>query len=66
MLSLDGREWPSRVKYIIVDEVHNIGSADGQIWEQILILTDAPGDYIRVLRCCSYVFVQFRMWLSNM
>jgi hypothetical protein len=37
-----GRNWLADVKWIIFDEVHRIGSSDGQTWERIVNMVDCP------------------------
>lgn len=32
----------SRIRYIIFDEVHNIVSPSGKVWENLLVMTNAP------------------------
>lgn len=35
--------WPSRIKWIIFDEVHSIGqSSEGVVWEQLLLMAPCP------------------------
>eukprot|EP01080_Neovahlkampfia_damariscottae_P008183 gene8183-11_t len=36
------RDWIKRIAYIVYDEVHQIGSVDGEIWERLLQLNPCP------------------------
>lgn len=37
--------WIKKIKYIILDEIHQISGNDGEVWEHILTLCNAPGNY---------------------
>ena len=34
--------WAPRIKRIILDEIHTLGSQPGGVWEQILLLSRCP------------------------
>jgi hypothetical protein len=42
LFSANNMEWASRIKYIILDEVHLIGEAGGEVWEHIVLYSNAP------------------------
>ena len=43
LLSADGFDWSNKIKYVIFDEIHSIGSEDGaEVWEHILLMTKCP------------------------
>ena len=42
LLSPEREAWVSRVKYVIYDEVHSLGGANGALWERLLAAFPAP------------------------
>lgn len=42
LLSAHQQEWADRIKWVIFDEVHNIDSSMGHIWERLLLAIDTP------------------------
>ncbi|KNC50877.1 DEAD/DEAH box helicase [Thecamonas trahens ATCC 50062] len=36
------REWTTRIKYCIFDEVHSINKSAGKVWERLLLLISSP------------------------
>lgn len=34
--------WAHKLKYVIFDEVHSIGSDEGDVWERLLLLIECP------------------------
>ena len=42
LLSADSAAWAKRVRWIIFDEVHSIGGADGAVWERLVLLAPCP------------------------
>ena len=43
LLSADSFDWSNKIKYVIFDEIHYIGSEDGaEVWEHILLMIKSP------------------------
>ena len=62
MSPLNAKNWAPRVKRIIFDEIHSIGSAeDGVVWEQLCLLTSCP---IIALSATVGNADEFSEWLS--
>lgn len=38
--------WAHKLKYVIFDEVHSIGSDEGDVWERLLLLIQCPCIYL--------------------
>jgi superfamily II RNA helicase len=44
MLSMEDPHWHKKVKYIIIDEVHMVGSIGGEVWQRSILLANAPSN----------------------
>ena len=43
LLSADSFDWSNKIKYVIFDEIHCIGSEDGaEVWEHLLLMIKSP------------------------
>ena len=43
LLSADSFDWSNKIKYVIFDEIHYIGSEDGaEVWEHLLLMIKSP------------------------
>lgn len=43
LLSADSYHWSNKIKYVIFDEIHCIGSEDGaEVWEHLLLMIKSP------------------------
>lgn len=45
ILLLSGQDepfWSLKIKYVIFDEVHSLGSEEGAVWERLILLIDCP------------------------
>ena len=42
MLSMEDPTWHKKVKYVIIDEVHMVGSKGGEVWQRAILLANAP------------------------
>jgi len=36
------QQWATRLKHVIFDEVHMLGSGNGEVWEQLILLVPVP------------------------
>ncbi len=61
-LSAERADWVGRIQYIIFDEIHCMGAAEGEIWEQILLLNQAP---FLALSATLGNTREFHEWLSK-
>ena len=63
MLSPRYQQWAKRVKYVIFDEVHCVDtSAEGHLWERLLMCTRAP---FLALSATVGNFDAFQAWLNS-
>lgn len=59
----NAKNWSTKVRYIIFDEIHSIGQAeDGVVWEQLLLLAPCP---IIALSATVGNPEQFNSWLAS-
>ena len=42
LLSPENEEWKNTIKYVIFDEIHEIGDSNGEVWEHLLALLPCP------------------------
>eukprot|EP00026_Physarum_polycephalum_P000260 Phypoly_transcript_00260.p1 GENE.Phypoly_transcript_00260~~Phypoly_transcript_00260.p1 ORF type:complete len:1826 (+),score=425.65 Phypoly_transcript_00260:56-5533(+) len=62
LLSMEDPGWQRRIKYLIFDEIQSLGTEGGEIWEHLLLLTDAP---LLALSATVNNGQQFYDWLSD-
>jgi hypothetical protein len=55
-------KWASRIKNVIVDEVHMIGEEDGEVWERVLVAAPCP---IIALSATLGNIEHFASWLGK-
>jgi len=54
--------WDHRLKYVIFDEVHSIGSEEGDVWERLLLLIECP---FLALSATIGNFQELYLWLAS-
>lgn len=62
LLSIEDPAWHRRIKYLIFDEIQSLGSEGGEVWEHLLLLTDAP---LLALSATVNNGEQFYDWLGD-
>ncbi|CAG0901715.1 unnamed protein product [Darwinula stevensoni] len=63
MLSPQMQEWVSKLKYVIMDEIHCLGEeGSGEVWEQLLLLMPCP---ILALSATVKNYKAFHEWMQT-